>query len=157
VNIRKDIDKNILDIKYQYENKEKSLAQLAKLYGCSIDILSRRLKQQGVKIRNYKESGKLFAPRGEKSGSWTGGIKKNGEYRMVKIPDHPNGDLGHYVMEHRLVIEKHLGRYLEDWEVIHHKNGIKSDNRLENLDIVFRKKHFGQVRCPHCLKNFLIK
>ena len=62
----------------------------------------------------------------------TGKIVLNG-YVLVFSPNHPYKNRQNYVFEHRLVMEKHLGRYLTKKERIHHKNGIKSDNRIENL------------------------
>ena len=89
---------------------------------------------------------------------WRGGrIKSSSGYILIHQPDHPNCQKRGYVLEHRLVIEKFLGRYLKSWETVHHLNGIKDDNRLENLQIVFRKKHFGTVKCPVCKYEFLIK
>jgi len=71
--------------------------------------------------------------RGSKHHNWINGksINKNG-YIIIQSPDHPKNNNG-YVLEHRLVMEKHLGRYLKNKEVVHHINGIRNDNRLENL------------------------
>lgn len=68
---------------------------------------------------------------------WKGGrvINKDG-YVGIYSPNHPTFHKTHkYVLEHRLVMEKHLGRYLTKEEVVHHRNGVKDDNRIENLEV----------------------
>ena len=45
------------------------------------------------------------------------------------------------VMEHRKVMEDFLQRPLEDWEDVHHINGDKTDNRIENLEVMSKSEH----------------
>jgi len=67
-------------------------------------------------------------------GNWKGGkIKTYHGYASIYKPEHPNATKQGRVPEHRLVVEKIIGRYLDPKEVVHHINGIKDDNRPENL------------------------
>lgn len=76
---------------------------------------------------------------GPKLAHWKGGrrVRPDGYVRVVVPSDHPNPSERHrnhaYMLEHRLIMEQHLGRYLERGEVVHHLNGDPSDNRIENL------------------------
>jgi len=70
--------------------------------------------------------------------SWRGGVIVNQGYIFKSSPNHPfrnNWGLG-YVPEHRLEIEKRLGRYLKNTEFVHHKNKNTFDNRITNLMVI---------------------
>lgn len=71
---------------------------------------------------------------GQKHWNWRGGIVKHtsGYIRIYK-PNHPFCDNQGYVFEHKLVMEKQIGRYLNNDEIVHHINKKKDDNRIENL------------------------
>lgn len=104
-------------------------------------------------------------PRGDKSHRWKGGqfIDTDG-YRKIRVENHPrkrnyNGVV--YIAEHILVMEKHLGRYLEKDEVVHHINRNRLDNRIENLQVMTHREHsklhntknMSDRVCLICFKN----
>lgn len=89
-----------------------------------------------------KEAKERLKRNGENNPNWKGGKKYVDGYVYCHSPNHPNATKNvPYVLRSRLTMEEHLGRYLEIYEDIHHKNGIKDDDRLENLEVLLHKDH----------------
>lgn len=92
-------------------------------------------------------------------------IVSKGDYNYAVVPDHPNRTKNNYVLEHRVVMENHIGRLLDSSEVVHHINGNKKDNRVENLEVMTalehslhhgedRERQVSELVCTNCNKVF---
>lgn len=96
-----------------------------------------------------------------KNPMWKGGRwqRKDG-YVLVKANGHPMARSQGYILEHRLKVSNYLGRMLSKTEVVHHKNGIKNDNRIINLELMDAGAHTSShykktiFICENCLKKF---
>lgn len=72
------------------------------------------------------------------------GWKMKEGYKQLLLKNHPNSAKSGYVMEHVVVMSNHLQRPLRKGETVHHKNGIRHDNRIENLELWSYSHPFGQ-------------
>lgn len=152
-----------------------SLAEMAGLYeqgygchliarqaGVSPTLVHKRLRRAGVNLRTASEAmtdkackAIQFSQMGGHNSMWKGGRVVVGEgYIAIWMPSHPNATKRGYVLEHRLVMARGLGHPIKQGEVVHHLNGIKDDNRPENLCVMPRRLHPTE---PHHLNEELRK
>lgn len=96
---------------------------------------------------------------GTRKALWKGGKTRQGKgYIGIKL--YPSdffysmAHSGGYVLEHRLVMAKYLNRCLLPWEIVHHKNHIKNDNRIENLKLITDKRfHLVDAKARNYIKR----
>lgn len=95
-------------------------------------------------VHETKSCGCQHTKSGPRNRRWKGGESYNGKYRMLLMPDHPNANKNGYVFEHTKVMSDMLGRPLLREETVHHKNGVRDDNRPENLELWASNHPAGQ-------------
>ena len=137
-----------------YIEKKWSQDQIARKFKSSQPLLGRFLLERGIAARGNKASC-------EDHGSWNGGRVKYGEYIGVMVDrDDPMRCMAHktgYVLEHRLVMARNLGRPLSPHETVHHIDDDKTNNDLSNLQLRFGKHGRGIVlKCRSCGSNDII-
>lgn len=129
-----------------------SILQISRLYECDESTIRYRLRTRGVPIRpRGKNNWKGKAAHGWKGGTYLTGngyisawVSENDPLQSMRMN---NG----YVLEHRLVVARHYNRPLSQNETVHHINGDKRDNRIENLQLRSGNHGQGQVhRCEDC-------
>jgi len=138
VKFRLDLDiNNIVNL---YKNNM-NINDISRLLRVSPGSIRRRLVKENTPIRNSRESLLLLGFNGEKHSQWKGGRFYQKGYIMVYRPKHPTAMKCGYMLEHRLIWEETNGKLLPDGWVVHHINGIKDDNRIENLLALPTSKH----------------
>lgn len=86
-------------------------------------------------VDNSGENNPMYGVRGNKSHNWNGGVHKRKDGYVRRTINSKR------ILEHRYVMQKQIGRNLNDYEIVHHINGDNSDNRIENLQIMTQSEH----------------
>lgn len=122
--------------KHQYSRSEKQMEHIRQL---GLSGRGKVLTEETRDKMSKAKKGKYIRP------SKFGGHRKERTdgYISVYAPTHPGHTSEGYVMEHRLIMEEHIGRFLADNEVVHHINRNRKDNRIENLKLMTASEHMS--------------
>lgn len=158
------------DLVDEYVSTGMTVAQMAKKHGCSAGKMYNVLLSLGCpftkkrrkpfseeerKARSIRSKGRKLSPEqraaiSERNSCNFNGLngyghtkKHNGGYVLAYVPKHPHSHTDGYVMLHTVIMERNIGRYLSSDEVVHHKNRNRSDNRIENLQLMNKKDHMA--------------
>ena len=108
---------------------------------CTIDGCDKPHRAKGMCQMHYRRVALYDHP---ESSSSIGYTYDNRGYVTLHLPNHPIANKGGTVYEHRLVMSEHLGRWLVKGESVHHKNGNRVDNRIDNLELWSKAQPAGQ-------------
>lgn len=158
-------------LRHLYLEKQLSMKEIAEQLSISIGTVFNRCKQYGIETRKHRDvftfkgkkhtnevcriisethKGKVVSDGTKKKlsdANFRGGIghkkKRSDGYIYVYMPEHPKSTKDGYIMEHDLIIECSIGRWLTKDEVVHHKNEQRDDNRLKNLELMTASDHMS--------------
>jgi hypothetical protein len=134
-----------LEIKILIENyattTNKKMCEL--LPGKSALAIYKKAYRMGLKrAKEVEFLNRSAAQKGEKCNFWNGGVGTTSKgYKTIKAPAHHRADKKGYVLEHILIFEKETGIAVPKNCCVHHLNGIKNDNRIENLCLMTHSAH----------------
>jgi hypothetical protein len=112
---------------------------------CTVDGCKKKHTAKGMCQMHYRRNALYGSALTTKPRGRTDLLAINSDgYLIIYNPEHPNANLGGMVLHHRFVMSEHLKRPLTKDEVVHHKNGDRSDNRIENLELWVKGQPAGQ-------------